>query len=258
MLQRHWMAILDHNISSIFCPPPLLEFLPFFVCLHSDILKKFNPNIKGMSKGQGNKHTGFNLAVSGAKISWVNVVLSLDIFLVFFLCLKFCSDLQIFQFTQRNPRTGRETDWKHEIWCCECILYYNILIHALIFFVCFNVPKKCHTVLHLGLPDPFRRWILIMTGSWWPFSSEEMTCVSTATTEWVAARRRRGEFAIIRQIKDVFHKRQPPNNGTVAKKYRIPSCCATPGVQSRLMISLLKWDRSLERNNKALWPALPP
>lgn len=97
-----------------------------------------------------------------------------------------------------------------------------------------------------------------MTGSWWPFSSEEMTCVSTATTEWVAARRRRGEFAIIRQIKDVFHKRQPPHNGTVARKYSIPSCCATPGVQSRLMISLLKWDRSLELNNKALWPALPP
>lgn len=113
-------------------------------------------------------------------------------------------------------------------------------------------------MLHLCRPDTFRRWILIMTGSWWPFSSEEMTCVSTATTEWVAARRRCGEFAIIRQIKDVFHKRQPPHNGTVARKYSIPSCCATPGVQSRLMISLFKWDRSLELNNKALWPALPP
>lgn len=80
MLQRHWMAILDHNISSIFFGPPLLlEYLPFFVCLHSDILKKFNPDIKGMSEGKENKHTGFNLAVSGAKISWVNVVLSLDI-----------------------------------------------------------------------------------------------------------------------------------------------------------------------------------
>lgn len=160
-----------------------------------------------MSKGEGNKHTGFNLAVSGAKISWVNVVLSLDIFWVFFLCLKFGSDLQIFKFTQRNPRTGPETDWKHEIWHCECISYYNIVTHVLIFFH-FNVPpKKCHTVLHLCRPDPFRWWILIMTGSWWPFSSEEMTCVSTATTKWVALRCRRGEFAIIRQTKDVFHKK---------------------------------------------------
>ncbi|AWP16316.1 putative phospholipase B1 membrane-associated [Scophthalmus maximus] len=34
-----------------------------------NILKKFNPTIKGASKGQGKKQTGFNVAVRGAKIS---------------------------------------------------------------------------------------------------------------------------------------------------------------------------------------------
>ncbi|XP_067099417.1 phospholipase B1, membrane-associated-like [Osmerus mordax] len=36
-----------------------------------NILKKFNPNIQGMSKGDGKRQTGFNLAVSGAKISGI-------------------------------------------------------------------------------------------------------------------------------------------------------------------------------------------
>ncbi|XP_026161753.1 phospholipase B1, membrane-associated-like isoform X2 [Mastacembelus armatus] len=36
-----------------------------------NILKKFNPNIKGVSKGQGNRQTGFNMAVSGAKIAGI-------------------------------------------------------------------------------------------------------------------------------------------------------------------------------------------
>ncbi|XP_029315903.1 phospholipase B1, membrane-associated [Cottoperca gobio] len=36
-----------------------------------NILKKFNPKIKGVSKGQGKRRTGFNVAVSGAKISGI-------------------------------------------------------------------------------------------------------------------------------------------------------------------------------------------
>ncbi|KAG7224094.1 hypothetical protein INR49_019829 [Caranx melampygus] len=36
-----------------------------------NILKKFNPNIKGVSKGRGKRQTGFNMAVSGAKISGI-------------------------------------------------------------------------------------------------------------------------------------------------------------------------------------------
>ncbi|XP_068574153.1 phospholipase B1, membrane-associated-like isoform X2 [Cebidichthys violaceus] len=36
-----------------------------------NILKKFNPKIKGVSKGQGTRHTGFNMAVSGAKIAGI-------------------------------------------------------------------------------------------------------------------------------------------------------------------------------------------
>uniref|UniRef100_A0A8P4GK60 Phospholipase B1, membrane-associated n=1 Tax=Dicentrarchus labrax TaxID=13489 RepID=A0A8P4GK60_DICLA len=36
-----------------------------------NILKKFNPEIKGVSKGQGKRQTGFNVAVSGAKISGI-------------------------------------------------------------------------------------------------------------------------------------------------------------------------------------------
>ncbi|XP_062254116.1 phospholipase B1, membrane-associated [Platichthys flesus] len=36
-----------------------------------NILKKFNPQIKGMSMGEGKKQSGFNVAVSGAKISGI-------------------------------------------------------------------------------------------------------------------------------------------------------------------------------------------
>ncbi|XP_034531226.1 phospholipase B1, membrane-associated [Notolabrus celidotus] len=36
-----------------------------------NILKKFNPNIRGMSKGQGKWQSGFNVAVSGAKIAGI-------------------------------------------------------------------------------------------------------------------------------------------------------------------------------------------
>lgn len=60
------MAELDCNKSQCFVSCAVISPL-FFT---SDILKKFNPNIKGMSKGQGKRQTGFNVAVSGAKISW--------------------------------------------------------------------------------------------------------------------------------------------------------------------------------------------
>lgn len=40
----------------------------FFVS-ELDILRKFNPDLKGMSKGKGKGQTKFNMAVSGAKIS---------------------------------------------------------------------------------------------------------------------------------------------------------------------------------------------
>ncbi|XP_047466154.1 phospholipase B1, membrane-associated [Mugil cephalus] len=36
-----------------------------------NILRKFNPNIKGMSKGEGKSQTGFNVAVSGAKVAGI-------------------------------------------------------------------------------------------------------------------------------------------------------------------------------------------
>uniref|UniRef100_A0A8C7Y136 Si:ch211-214p16.3 n=1 Tax=Oryzias sinensis TaxID=183150 RepID=A0A8C7Y136_9TELE len=36
-----------------------------------NILKKFNPNIKGMSFGVGKEQTGFNMAISGAKVSGI-------------------------------------------------------------------------------------------------------------------------------------------------------------------------------------------
>lgn len=42
-------------------------FFPRF--LSSDILKKFNPSLKGFSKDQFIKQKGFNMAVAGAKTS---------------------------------------------------------------------------------------------------------------------------------------------------------------------------------------------
>lgn len=44
----------------------------FFFFLSSDILKKFNPSLKGFSRGQGSKRKGFNMAVAGAKTSYVH------------------------------------------------------------------------------------------------------------------------------------------------------------------------------------------
>lgn len=60
------MAELDCNKTSVFVSCAVISL--FF---SSDILKKFNPKIKGVSKGQGKWQTGFNMAVSGAKISLV-------------------------------------------------------------------------------------------------------------------------------------------------------------------------------------------
>lgn len=45
------------------------SFTLFFFRLYSDILKKFNPHIKGMSFGRGGNQSGLNMAVSGAKIA---------------------------------------------------------------------------------------------------------------------------------------------------------------------------------------------
>uniref|UniRef100_A0A8C9ZD99 Phospholipase B1, membrane-associated n=1 Tax=Sander lucioperca TaxID=283035 RepID=A0A8C9ZD99_SANLU len=42
----------------------------FFIFFSSDILKKFNPFIKGFSKGQGSRQKFFNMAVPGAKTSY--------------------------------------------------------------------------------------------------------------------------------------------------------------------------------------------
>ncbi|XP_077586998.1 phospholipase B1, membrane-associated [Stigmatopora nigra] len=36
-----------------------------------NILRKFNPDLKGMSEGQGKKKTGFNMAISGAKVAGI-------------------------------------------------------------------------------------------------------------------------------------------------------------------------------------------
>lgn len=47
-----------------------------FLFLSSDILRKFNPSLKGFSKGQGSRQKGFNMAVAGAKTSYVHFLFS--------------------------------------------------------------------------------------------------------------------------------------------------------------------------------------
>lgn len=47
-----------------------LHLLYFFYCILPDILKKFNPDLQGFSKGQGQLQKGFNMAVAGAKTSY--------------------------------------------------------------------------------------------------------------------------------------------------------------------------------------------
>lgn len=46
---------------------------PVFVCISSDILKKFNPSLKGFSRGQGTLQKGFNMAAPGAKAVYVHI-----------------------------------------------------------------------------------------------------------------------------------------------------------------------------------------
>lgn len=75
-----------------------------------------------------------------------------------------------------------------------------------------------------------------MTGSWWPSSLEEMTCVSSAMTVWVARS----------ELWGLFYKE--------SKLWWHSGACRAP--QSSLMISPFKVDRSLEENNKALWTEL--
>lgn len=60
------MAHLDHDKQQNFVLATV-RISPVFR-LHSDILRKFNPEIKGMSMGQGRNQSGLNMAVSGAKI----------------------------------------------------------------------------------------------------------------------------------------------------------------------------------------------
>lgn len=59
-------ALGSRQTAGFYFSPPI-RISPVFR-LHSDILRKFNPEIKGMSMGQGRNQSGFNMAVSGAKI----------------------------------------------------------------------------------------------------------------------------------------------------------------------------------------------
>lgn len=98
------MTELDHNkTSTVF---PVLYFPYWFIFFTSDILRKFNPNIKGMSKGQGKAQTGLNVAVSGAKAAWVlwSVVgLEWFPFIYFVLCFKhFVHSWKISYFSYRG------------------------------------------------------------------------------------------------------------------------------------------------------------
>lgn len=44
-----------------------------FICISSDILRKFNPSLKGFSKGQGLLQKHFNMAEPGVKASYVHL-----------------------------------------------------------------------------------------------------------------------------------------------------------------------------------------
>lgn len=160
----------------------------FFSLFTPDILKKFNPNVKGWSKGQGTTNAGFNVAVSGAKISWV---FRFKWFTFMFVFVFFCWVLTIlFLFCCTEGSRARcdawLITWKKTLWVQRSVSC-STLIHALM-----------HRFIISECSDPFfvllRRWILRTTGSWWPSSSEAMTCVSTATTAWVAAWRRHRKF----------------------------------------------------------------
>ena len=63
-------AIVAQTISALF--PTLVSYSFLF---SSDILKKFNPSLKGFSKGQLAVQKGFNMAVSEAKTSYVHILL---------------------------------------------------------------------------------------------------------------------------------------------------------------------------------------
>lgn len=90
---KPWKQFLLYRVSVVCSFRPfascwvsfVLLFMPSFQALSSfhgvfhlslsfcitDILKKFNPNVYGFSKGKGGRPNGFNMAVSGAKAAWV-------------------------------------------------------------------------------------------------------------------------------------------------------------------------------------------
>ncbi|XP_028828441.1 phospholipase B1, membrane-associated [Denticeps clupeoides] len=60
-----------------------------------NILKKFNPNVYGFSKGQGKKENGFNMAVSGAKAGGIPGQVR-----------------ELIQVWRNDPKVDLEHDWK--------------------------------------------------------------------------------------------------------------------------------------------------
>lgn len=189
-----------------------------------------------MSLGQGRNQSGLNMAVSGAKIAWEQMIHTLHFFCVF-PSLKCCWQLQIFIPNTEKSRIRSRLwlrPWNQTVWVHFTWQYSHPSIDLLFFFT-------CHKASHLPCTDPFRRWISRRTGSWWPFSSEAMTCVSTATTEWVSARSRHGEFPASRQIKGSVHKRQPPQQWTVARVMGRNNTTTTRRVVWRLVCRAVSW-----------------
>ena len=163
----------------------------FSLLLFSDILKKFNPQIKGMSMGKNGKQSGFNVAVKGAKISWVYW------FVIRFseLPLKCFVDSWLSLILDRGiPGQVRrlvdilKNDSVSSTCSNSCTGFTFQEMHKRNKWLIFVPPLSLWFSLH-----PFNansQWISTMTGSWWPSSSEAMTCVSTATTGWAALRSR--------------------------------------------------------------------
>lgn len=87
-LSLHWMSVDQLRNCSVAEEPftagvtenrcgLLLCWWPILFCfLSADILKKFNPSVKGFSRGQGSLRKGFNMAVGGAKTSYVHLPIS--------------------------------------------------------------------------------------------------------------------------------------------------------------------------------------
>lgn len=145
----------------------------------ADILKKFNPSVKGFSRGQTQRQKGFNMAMAGAKSSYVGHHI-LPISSLFFIAPMNVNIEQtlVSIVLQGDPSASPRAHQSHErTQGCE---EPSCLVSTLV---------VCSWGSEVSSSRPCRRWTLKMTGNSSPCTLGQATSVLTATTKWVSLKK---------------------------------------------------------------------